>query len=263
MFERQDVADIRAAEHVDRLIIIAHDAEVATLAGEVPHHQVLGAVRVLVLVDHDVLEPLLVFLEHRRVPIEEPDRPHQEIVEIERPVLLEKRVIPQADLRGQLLVVGAGRLCLVLGADDLVLGPRDERDHAAGWIALLIQAHLGHDALNDGEPVGLVVNDEVPVDPVRAPVSPQDADPNRVEGPHPDPTRGQVEQLLDSAAHLPRRLVGERHRQDFAGLGPSLLDQPGDPVGQHPCLATAGAGKDQQRPVLCGDGGALRRIESG
>ena len=109
VLKRQNVAHVRAAEHVDALVVVAHDAEVAMLAGEMAHHQVLRPVGVLVLVDHDVFEPFLVLLEHLRVAIEQPDRPHQQIVEVERVVLLEKRVIAQPDPGCQLLVVRACR----------------------------------------------------------------------------------------------------------------------------------------------------------
>ena len=261
--ERENVAHVRATKHVDRLIVIPHDREVPVLAGEMADHQILGAVGVLVLVDHDVLESLLVLLEHLGMAVEQPHGPHQQVVEVERAVLLENGVVAHPDLRSELLVVSTGGGGLVLGGDDLVLGARDQRHHAPRGIPFFVEAHLVHHTLDHRQSVRLVVDDEVAIDPIGAAVAPEDANADRMEGPHPDPTRGQVEQLLDSAAHLPRRLVGERHRQDFAGLGPSLLDQPGDPVGQHPRLATAGAGKDQQRPVLCGDGGALRRIESG
>ena len=80
------------------------------LAREVPHHQVLGAVRILIFVDHDVLEALLVFFEHLGMSIEQPDGAHQQIVEVQRVVLLQERVVAQPDLRRQLLVVGARRL---------------------------------------------------------------------------------------------------------------------------------------------------------
>ena len=263
LFKRQDVAHVRTAEHVDALIVIADDAQVAVLAGEVPHHQVLGPVRVLVLVDHDVLESLLIFLEHVRVAIEQPDRPHQEIVEVERMVLLEKRVVAQADPSRQLLVVRAGGPHLVLGADDLVLGPRDERDHAAGRITLLIEPHLVHDALDDRQPVRLVIDDEVAIDPVGAAIATQDADRDGVEGPHPDGARRQIQEVLDPAAHLAGGFIGKRHCQDFPRLGAALLDEPGDPVGQDPCLAAARAGEDQQRPIIGRHRGALRRIQSG
>ena len=75
-------------------------------------------------------------------------------------------------------------------------------------------------------------------------------------------TRAADEQL-GALAHLPRRLVGERDRQDLVGLGRVGGDQVGDPVRQHAGLARAGAGEDQQRPLAVGDRLALGVVQSG
>ena len=57
--ELEDVADVRSAKRVDRLIRVADDEEVAVLLGEQLEQAVLRMVGVLVLVDEDVPERLL------------------------------------------------------------------------------------------------------------------------------------------------------------------------------------------------------------
>ena len=101
------------------------------------------------------------------------------------------------------------------------------------------------------------------VDSISAAVPTQDANPDRMEGSHPDRAGGQIEEMLDPAAHLAGGLIRKRHGQDFSRLGSPLLDQPGNPVRQDPRLAAARASKDQQRAIAGRDGSALRRIESG
>ena len=101
------------------------------------------------------------------------------------------------------------------------------------------------------------------VDSIGAPVTPQNANPDRMKRPHPDRARGQVEEVLHPAAHLARGLIGKGDGEDLARLGATLLDQPGDAVGEHTRLATAGAGKDQQRPIVGGHGRPLRRVQPG
>ena len=101
------------------------------------------------------------------------------------------------------------------------------------------------------------------IDAISTPVTPQNANPDRMERPHPDRACGQVQEILDPATHLARCLIGKRDRENFAGLGPALLDQPGDPVREHARLAAAGAGEDQQWPIVGGHGCPLRRIQSG
>ena len=56
LLEVEDVADVRPAEGVDRLVRVPDREHVAVLRGEQLQEAVLGVVRVLVLVDEDVAE---------------------------------------------------------------------------------------------------------------------------------------------------------------------------------------------------------------
>ena len=82
--EVEDVAQVGAAPLVDRLVRIADDRDVAVRLGQPANQQVLRPVRVLVLVDHHVLELPRVALARRDGGLEELDRLEQEIVEVER-----------------------------------------------------------------------------------------------------------------------------------------------------------------------------------
>ncbi len=90
------------------LIGVADDADVLVAAGEHEDHLVLGLVRVLVLVDQDVLEPLAVVLEHVAVLAEQHDGLHQQVVEVHRPGLLEAELVLGVDV-GVLAVEDVGR----------------------------------------------------------------------------------------------------------------------------------------------------------
>ena len=59
LLELEDVLDVGPAPGVDRLVRVADDADVAVPQRQRVGDDVLGVVRVLVLVDQDVLEPLL------------------------------------------------------------------------------------------------------------------------------------------------------------------------------------------------------------
>ena len=83
--EVQEVLDRRAAPRVDALVGVAHHADVPVLVRQQVHQLVLGPVRVLVLVDEDVPEPLLVVLEDRGVIAEQPNGLGDEVVEVQRP----------------------------------------------------------------------------------------------------------------------------------------------------------------------------------
>ena len=89
----------------------------------------------------------------------------------------------------------------------------------------------------------------------------QDPHARGVERADPHDLRAAADQLLDPLAHLGGRLVGEGDRQDRAGVGVALGDQPRDPAGEHPGLARPRAGDDQQRRSLVDDRLALRLVE--
>ena len=67
LLEVEDVPDVGAAPAVDRLVVVADDADVAVLAAEQLDELVLRAVRVLVLVDEDVLKAVAIVRERRLV----------------------------------------------------------------------------------------------------------------------------------------------------------------------------------------------------
>src|SRR5690606_39077381 len=58
--EAQDVADLRAAPAIDRLVVVANAADVPVPLGEQAQPEILGHVGVLVLVHQDVAESMLV-----------------------------------------------------------------------------------------------------------------------------------------------------------------------------------------------------------
>ena len=81
----------RAAQAVDRLVVVAGGADLAVLAREQPHQQALGEVRVLQLVDEQVAVALRHPRPHARLGAQEPEGVEQQVAEVERPALLEHR----------------------------------------------------------------------------------------------------------------------------------------------------------------------------
>ena len=88
-----DVADRGAAPAVDRLVGVAHGADVAVHAAEELQDLGLGRVRVLILVDEDMEEPVRVLLPDSSVFPEEPGREEQEIVEVDGVRPLQSRLV--------------------------------------------------------------------------------------------------------------------------------------------------------------------------
>ena len=83
----------------------------------------------------------------------------------------------------------------------------------------------------------------------RRAVSTENAGTEGMKGAHGHFTAGLLpDQARDSGAQLRCGLVRERDRQDL-GLWHALAQEPGDAVGDHPCLAGPGASDDKERPV--------------
>jgi len=89
LLEVEDVADIRSAPSVDRLVIVPDHHEVTVTPREQLDEPELGPVRVLILIHEDEREPLTVPIEQLWITLEELDGLHQQIVEVERVLMLE------------------------------------------------------------------------------------------------------------------------------------------------------------------------------
>ena len=75
------------------------------------------------------------------------------------------------------------------------------------------------------------------------------------------PGDARSDQPLDPFGHLPGRFVRERDGEDLVRADAVFPDQVGDPVGERPGLAAAGAGDDQDRALGVQDGLALDVVE--
>jgi hypothetical protein len=83
-----------------------------------------------------------------------------------------------------------------------------------------------------------------------------------VEGAHPQGAgNGGPDEVFDSPAHFPSRLVGKGHGKDALRRDAVLTDQRGNSVREDPGLPGAGAGKDQKRAVSVVDRFALGWVQ--
>ena len=189
--EVEDVADVGGAPGVDRLVGVADDADVGVRwRRQQPREHVLGDVRVLELVDQDVLVALLVRLAHVCVVAQQLDRLHQDVVEVEGVVLGEHRLVALVAAGDDLLEVGLATLLRTPpGRMQLALGVRDRGEDGARRVLLRVQAVLGADALHQRHLVGVVVDDEAARHADRLAVDAQDAGADGVEGAERDTAR--------------------------------------------------------------------------
>ena len=142
-----------------------------------------------------------------------------------------------------------------------VLRRRDERLHRARREQLGGMAALVHQALDQAQPVVLVVDGETPGEAEQLRLAAEQSRGERVERTDPE-TRGIApEQPADPLLHLSRGLVGEGDRKDPVGRHPVPVDQAGDPGGEDARLPRPRAGEHQQGTVHVLHGLPLRRIQ--
>ena len=260
--EVEDVADVRPAPLVDRLVGIADAADVAVLAGEEADDPVLRAVGVLVLVDQDVAPEPAVPGQHLGHLVEEAHGEEQQVVEVHAAGGLQARLVAPVH-RGQPLLAGTARGLLDVGrGQHLVLGRADAVHDRAGGDALVLEPLRAHALLDQGLAVVLVVDREVRRIAEMAHVLAQHAHADGVEGGHQRRLEpGGREERLHAPGHLAGRLVGEGDGEDVSGVHAAHADQIGHAVGDDARLAASGRGEDEERAVAGDDGLALRRIE--
>ncbi len=270
VLELGDVADRGAAEGVDRLVGVADDDQLGgghlrrTGSDQLSHQDVLRVVGVLVLVDHHVAEPPAVVLGHVGESLQDVNRCHDQVVEVQRVGLAQPLLVHPVGLAQHPLAVGGllgDPAAVRLLVDQVVLEVGHLRGEAARRVALGVEVELAHDQRHHPLGVGGVVDRERRLEPDRAGLAAQDPHAGRVEGRDPHPVGPRADQADDALAHLARGLVGEGDGEDLAGPHAPGRQQVGDAVGQHPRLARAGAGDDQQRAALVDDRLALLGVE--
>ena len=260
LLEIKDVADVRTAKAIDRLIVVADHRDVAVLRGEEVHEHVLGPVRVLVLVDQHVAEPVAPLLERLGVGAVELDELHDQVVEIEPAGPPEHLLVGLVDPAKDLVLVAA--VGDVFGPLQLALGLRDAVAQRPDRVALRVEAELVEDPLQGRPRVVIVEDDKARHDADALGLAAQDLDRRRVEGANPHLLGRLADQCLDPAPHLARRLVGEGDRQQPIRPDAARRYQVTDAGRQHARLAASRSGEDQKRSVAVCHSLLLGRIQA-
>src|SRR6059036_2279018 len=156
---------------------------------------------------------------------------------------------------------------VLLGRDVLVLAAADERDErleVTGRVAewpIMRERQLEQPVAEEDGLLGTVQHAEVGREADLERVLAQDAIAEGVERRDLDVRVAVRDERVDALLHLGSRLVGEREREDLVRSGPARGDEPGDAPGDDGGLAGPGAGDDEERPGVVGDGLPLRLVE--
>ncbi len=262
--ETQDVADLRAAPAVDRLVVVTDTAQIAPGLGQETQPQILRDVGVLVFVDQQVAEAPVVVGEDFGVAGQQRQIVQQEIAEIDGVDGLEPFLITPVECHraavGKTVGIGARKL---VGAEAAILPALDDPQQHARRPAPLVDVLGLQDLLQQANLVVGVEDGKARFEPGGLGVAAQDARGDRMKGAEPEAVGGAADHRLEALAHLARRLVGEGDRQQFGRKSAAGGEDMGQPRGQHPGLAGAGAGQHQDRAVDRFDRAQLRVVEAG
>ena len=262
VLELHDVLDARAPPLVDGLVGVSDDEHVVAVVGELADEDVLRQVRVLVLVDQQVLELVLVLLADVLVLVEQPDAPQHHVVEVEHVLIEQLLLVDAGHLGHRLPELGLRPLIGVVGVLQVVLDRRDVLQHALGLDPARAPAHFPQRLVQQLVLVLRRCDPVVRVDPHPVPVLAQDPSAHAVERRHVHvlPVE-RAEHSVHPLLHLVGGLARERDRGDVARLHPPDLDQVGDSRADHRGLAGPGPGQDQRGSVPGGDRLHLARVE--
>src|SRR3954447_12879914 len=132
---------------------------------------------------------------------------------------------------------------------------------AAWHESLRVAVELLETRANEPQLVGLVVDREIRAVAEPRRLTAQDPAAGCVEGEDPDRPRLRPDRTLDPLAHLLRRLVRERDRQDLVRLDADRGEQVRDAVGEDARLPGARSGDDEQRTLGRQHGLALGLVQ--
>ena len=223
---------------------------------------VLGAVRVLVLVDQHVAEAVFVLLTDVRVDLEQLDALEQQVVEVHRVHRVDLALVAVVHVGRGLLEIRAHLVAVALGVEQHVLRRADLALDRARREALRVDLEIVDASLHEPDRVLFVIDREAARIAELVAVGAEHAGTRRVERHHPHRLDAGPDELRDPLAHLLRRLVREGDRQDLAGRRLVGVDQMGDPVGQNARLPAARAREHKQGAALVEDGLLLGVVQA-
>src|SRR5215467_1573439 len=252
---------VGAAERVDRLIVIADDADIAAPLRERSHHAVLRLVDILVFVDEDVAEALSPGRALLAVAFDERQRPHDEVVEIERirdrqsPLIFR---VHRANCGSQATIgrarIRRGRKTSFLRAADLV-------EQRPGSEVALVEVEIAEDLPDELALVRFIVDDEIRRDADDGTIAAQYSDAYGVEGADPEALRYRPDERMEALLQFAGRFVRERDGDDAIGGRSFFCQQMGDAMRQDARLAAPGARENKNGALGVGGRCALFFVE--
>lgn len=247
--EFEDILDVGPTETINTLRIIPNNANTRCGRGQERKNAMLRHIRVLILIDENILEALHIVLLDLRIVTQEQEHIEQQVIKIHRTGLSQTLLIDRIDFSdiGQpvRLVTPADTGIRLIGRrdDEMVLGLRNTTCHDVGLIDFIVKLHLLHDRLDERFRICSIVDGEVVGIARRMRLLPKNTGEETMERTAPEITREIIStQLGNTFIHFLGRLVRKCQSQNTPRLD-TMLEQVGYLVGENTCLAGAGPGQ--------------------
>ncbi len=258
----QDIAHFRAAPAIDRLVIIAHTADVFVPTRKQTQPKILRYVGVLILVHQHIFKPALIEREHIVMLLKNTHHMQKQIAKIRCIQLSQAGLILRIKLRPHPVICTAFRRGQVFRKPCTVLPPvNDTRQHPRGPPLVINPCRL-HKLLKKAQLVIGVQNGEIALEAHKLGMTAQNFHTNRVKRPKPrHPLHRLPKQACNPLFHFSCSLIGKGHSQYLVGLRTPRIEQMHNPRGQSLGLARARSRQHQNRPVQLLHSRTLRRVE--
>ena len=261
LLELENIADIRAAPAVNRLVVVADDAHVMPLSCQQAHEHILRVVRILIFVHVDIVEPVAVRLQHRRMLHEQFERFNEQIVEIQRVRAAQTVLVLEIVIVNHLAaVIAVGLLEPLVRTEQAVFRIGNLRPHFLERQDFIVDIELFAKFLQHGHLVVVVVDGETAGIPQAFDIAPQNARAAGMKRGNPHIPGLIARQPVDALAHFLGRLVCECDGQNLRG-GHAQFQKMRDTAGQRAGFARACARQDQHRSLSDLHGLSLLRVQ--
>ena len=151
ILEIQYVFRVRATESIDRLIVVSNDADIFIPFRQGHRKHVLRFIYVLVLIDKNVLVAVLKMAQRFRAVLHKLDRFHYQVVEIERLIADQTRLISLVNLTDQLLPAVVCHLLIFPPVDKITFRTGDRTCHRFGFVMFDIDLEILHRAFDQND----------------------------------------------------------------------------------------------------------------
>ena len=250
LFKIKDIAWICAAPAINRLVIVPNHAEVVPLAGEPLHQSKLRGVGILILINHDVLEAVLVACLNFGEFVKEPHHQHDQVIKINRIVTFQAFLVLGINLLRHLTNdITAHEWSKLLRWQQTVLGVGNLPENGVG-LKTVISLDVVHQVPDQTLLIRGTINTEIALVAQMFDIFTQDATAERMKGRDLDPLRlGFPRQTGNTLPHFLGGLIGKSHRQNTLRINTLRPDQVSHPVRDHIGLAGAGTRQQKKRPL--------------